>query len=298
MTFSGYRDSGADIAYVLHKSGVGIVTPDVSPTPRDQEGWCFPDTEAGIVAAVEKGATHLWANTILFGTHPLQTSPALDHLASQIRVVGQPPRLVDQYDDKGFVNSLLRKDGSFPLPQFWILESPSPSIPANLPYPVVGKPIRGRGSHGVKVCFSEAELFAHLEEILRESPIVMVEEYLSGTEGTVTVMPKSKANPAYWSMPFVVRFNHENHIAPYNGIVAVTANSRVPSDEELKQTPAYDEVCKHCERVAEKLKVTAPIRIDVRRYNDHDLDTKFAIFDVNMKPVRTFEPWSRTLRLN
>ena len=271
------------------------MTPEPSPNPRDQEGWCFPDTEAGIVAAVEKGATHLWANTILFETHPLQTSTALDHHASQIRVVGQPPRLVDKYDDKSFVNSLLRKDGSFPLPRFWILESSSHSVLGDLSYPAVGKPIRGRGSHGVKVCFTEAELSTHLEGILRESPIVMVEEYLSGIEGTVTVMPKSDENPSYWSMPFVVRFNHENHIAPYNGVVAVTANSRVLSDEELKQTPAYEEVSKHCERVAEKLKATAPIRVDVRRYNDHDPDAKFAIFDVNMKPVRPSEPSHKTL---
>lgn len=38
------------------------------------------------------------------------------------------------------------------------------------------------------------------------------------------------------------------------------------------------------ERAAELLGVTAPIRIDVRRYSDSP-DSSFALFDVNMKPV-------------
>lgn len=39
------------------------------------------------------------------------------------------------------------------------------------------------------------------------------------------------------------------------------------------------------ERAAELLGVTAPIRIDVRRYSDSP-ESSFALFDVNMKPVR------------
>lgn len=38
------------------------------------------------------------------------------------------------------------------------------------------------------------------------------------------------------------------------------------------------------ERAAELLGVTAPIRIDVRRYKDSP-DSRLALFDVNMKPV-------------
>ena len=41
------------------------------------------------------------------------------------------------------------------------------------------------------------------------------------------------------------------------------------------------------ERAAELLGVTAPIRIDVRRYSDSS-DSSFALFDVNMKPVRCY----------
>lgn len=167
------------------------------------------------------------------------------------------------------------------MPRSWIVDETSfPSIISTLPYPIVGKPIRGRGSHGVKVCHHADSLASHLRALLSESPLVMLEEYLSGEEGTVTVMPPSPENPRYWSMPIVVRFNHLDGIAPYNGVVAVTQNSRVPDDAD----PAYDEVKSQCELAAEKLQVTAPIRVDVRRFNDKP-GAKFALFDVNMKPV-------------
>jgi hypothetical protein len=43
-------------------------------------------------------------------------------------------------------------------------------------------------------------------------------------------------------------------------------------------------VMRESERAAELLGVTAPIRIDVRRFTDAP-DSSFALFDVNMKPV-------------
>lgn len=42
---------------------------------------------------------------------------------------------------------------------------------------------------------------------------------------------------------------------------------------------------REAERAAELLGATVPIRIDVRRFND-SADSKFALFDVNMKPAR------------
>lgn len=283
---TGYRDSGADIAYVLRSNGHHVVTEADEPFPLQDEGWCFPDTERGILAAVQKGATHLWANTVLFGTHPLQGSEALDRHAKRLRVIGQPPLLVDEHDDKNFVNSLLRRDGRFHLPASRILNCADPTCTFGLTYPVVGKPIRGRGSHGVKVCKNEIDLMAHLEQLLKESALVMVEDYLPGEEATVTVMPPSKENPKYWALPIVIRFNHEDGIAPYNGVVAVTQNSRTLSEDELRLDPTYTDICEQCEQVAELLKVTAPIRIDVRRIGK-DGKSKFAMFDINMKPNMT-----------
>lgn len=290
-TFKGYRDSGADIAYGLKNQGISTVTLKDDPDPASQEGWCFPDTEEGILKALERGATCLWANTILFAQHPLQQAKSLSQYASNLRVVGQPPMLVEQGDDKNFVNSLLRQDGSFNMATFRTITASDFKQLDGIKYPLVAKPVRGRGSHGVKVCHFESELFAHLEGLLAESPVVILEEYLPGQEGTVTVMPPSNEKSRHWEMPMVVRFNHQDGIAPYNGVVAVTSNSRAVSPEELKSTSTYDEISAQCVRVAEKLKATAPIRVDVRRWND-DRDSQFALFDVNMKPVSAASEFS------
>jgi len=45
-------------------------------------------------------------------------------------------------------------------------------------------------------------------------------------------------------------------------------------------------VGKECESVARFLRVTAPIRIDVRQFTDKP-DSQFALFDINMKPKMT-----------
>lgn len=282
----GYQDSGADIAYVLQSKNINVVTPEKEPLPTQDHGFCFPDTVSGIIDAVEQGANTLWANTILFADHPLQTSSTLDKYSKCIKVVGQPPKLVEQYDDKNYVNNLLRSVGSFTMPTCWIAHSdPKSALDlSTLPYPIVAKPIRGRGSHGVKLCKSESELSSHLSLLFKESPTAMLEEFLSGQEGTVTVMPPSEEHSKYWAMPIVVRFNHEDGIAPYNGVVAVTANSRLPSSEELSKDPNYARISEECERIADLLQVTAPIRVDVRRFEDRS-ESRFAAFDVNMKPV-------------
>lgn len=265
---------------------INVVTPNSTVTPNEDIDWCFPDTEEGIQNAIERGATHLWANTILFASHPLQTSPFLPE--DKIRVVGQPPSLVEKFDNKEFVNDRLRANGSFSMPRGWTLNLPqdlqSFCFNENLPFPIVGKPIRGRGSQGVKVCHSFDELYNHLQSLSNYSPTVMLEEFLSGEEATITIMPPTTNVSKYWAMPIVTRFNHESGIAPYNGVVAVTSNSRTLTHEETKKDKRYLEASKQCERVAELMQATAPIRIDIRRYNANP-DTPFALFDINMKPV-------------
>jgi hypothetical protein len=102
----GYQDSAADIAYCLNYSpSIEIVTHTANPNPHSQGDWCFPDHEDGLCAALSHDITHLWANTILFASHPLQTSTRVGTFASKVRLVGQPPLLVEQYDDKELVNN-------------------------------------------------------------------------------------------------------------------------------------------------------------------------------------------------
>lgn len=93
--------------------------------------------------------------------------------------------------------------------------------------------------------------------------IVMMEEFLAGEEATVTVMPPSSQKPSYWALPAVARFNHEQEIAPYNGVMAVMRNSRAISQYEFKGDASYGTVSRQCEQVAPLLNVTEPINIDV-----------------------------------
>jgi len=284
---TGYQDSGADIAFnLMSGQSTSALTPTPSPDPAEQSTWCFPDTEEGILSALEKHATHIWANTILFAQHPLQISSSFDKYAERVKVIAQPPQLVEQYDDKDFVNNLLRSTKNFTLPKAWTISESSDLEDQikrmKLPFPVVAKPIRGRGSFGVKVCHDTKHLLDHARSLFTDSSSIMVEEFLSGEEATVSVMPPSKEKPEYWSMPIVTRFNHADGIAPYNGTVAVTANSRVVTDKEFSEDLYYQKAAKECAEVARLLKVTAPIRIDVRRFS---AKSEFALFDINMKPV-------------
>lgn len=267
---------------------IPVITPKVPPDPAQDGDYCFPDHEEGILTAAKQGATHFWANTILFAKHPLQTSKALDAYEDAVRIVGQPPKLVDAYDDKAVVYDIMKKERNITLPKSLTASSTDDILQTitrqGLKYPLIAKPVRGRGSFGVKLCHNKSELLQHSIELYKQSGNIIVEEYLSGEEATVTVMPPSRSRPEYWAMPVVTRFNHIAGIAPYNGTIAVTANSRPISSAEAARDPVYKQVADECTRVAQLLKVTAPIRIDVRRFRKA---SPFALFDVNMKPNMT-----------
>lgn len=296
------------MAYTLSRSGTTLLTPKEAPDPANQDHWCFPDTEEGITTALKKGATHLWANTVLFAEHPLQKSSLLTPHEADVRVIGQPPLCADQFDDKSFVNDCLRRHGGLTLPRSWTIDDPrtekgdhgavqktlDPVLASikDSDYPIVAKPVRGRGSHGVKICHNSVELSRHIVHLFDESPRVLVEEYLNGEEGTITIMPPSQEvipGQAYsdrftrhWALPPVTRFNHVDGIAPYSGKVAVTVNSRAVTAEEADADPAYGAIMRECETVASLLQTRAPLRIDIRRFKP---GSRFALFDINMKPV-------------
>lgn len=118
---------------------------------------------------------------------------------------------------------------------------------------MVAKPVRGRRSHGVKLCKNESELRDHSARLLEESPSIMLEEYLSGEEATVTVMPPSAQRPEYWAMPVIVRFNHIDGIAPYNGTVAIIRNSRTVSHSEYDVDGSFAKLSRQCVTVVQLL---------------------------------------------
>jgi D-alanine-D-alanine ligase-like ATP-grasp enzyme len=240
---------------------------------------------------LQKGATHLFANTVVFASHPLQTSARVGEYQDKVKVVGHAPCMVELHDDKHFVNETLRNSGQFTLPRGWLLQDDGSDLDTRLEslhlrFPTVGKPVRGRGSHGVKVCHDLKDLRAHIRTLFKESPGIILEDYLAGEEATVTVMPPTDRHPTHRALPVVTRFNHVDGVAPYNGIVAVTENSRAVTSEEYAQDSAYSAIAKECESVASLLRLSAVMRIDVRRINNEPR-AKFALFDVNMKPNMT-----------
>jgi D-alanine-D-alanine ligase len=297
---NGYADSSADIAFTLKKAGVPLVTLVDSPNPTQDLDWSFPDTTEGIENAQRRGAQVLWANTVLYVGHPLEVA-----LKDGVAVVGQNPANVGRFDDKFYTNSLLR-DAGLPLPASVIIgDYPQSVLPDwqavtlallqehGLTFPLIIKPIRGRGSAGVEKVETWDALHAALNEFFtatetvgeeqfsRYGSAVLVEEYLAGDEVTISVLPPEQERTTPRALPPVLRFNHRNGIAPYNGVVAVTQNSRALSPDEIDSK--LQALCAACETAAALVEARMVIRIDCRQ----DVSGAWKLFDLNMKPNLT-----------
>jgi D-alanine-D-alanine ligase-like ATP-grasp enzyme len=288
MKEGGYADSGADIAYSLKNDLVGVATPVTNPSPSNDLDWVFPDSQEGICRAISAGADTFWLNTVLYKNHPIESA-----IMKGYWVVGQDPRTVQTFDDKITANNLLHSNG-LPVPRHKLIDKKNyRTTEFRIIFPAVVKPVRGRGSQGVVLVNNETELLNTLDSIFESKnygDMVYVEEFLSGEELTVSVMPpgqylvagKEITKKDFWALPPVKRINHSNGIAPYNGIVAVTQNSLVLTDKESDDTKvAYALHC--CESAAKIVGAKSVIRIDCRANENGD----FFLFDLNMKPNMT-----------
>lgn len=288
MKPGGYSDSGADIAYELFKNDIPLVTPVDNPGTETDFDWVFPDTFKGIQNAIDKGANTFWLNTVLYKDHEIA-----QFFDRDIQFIGQIPHQVDIYDDKYFTNEFLRTN-NIPIPKTTLISIENlTDYTLDIDFPLVIKPLRGRGSQGVTLVHDQIELNEKLKEIFANKAYgdaVYVEQFLKGQEITITVMPpgsywieNQQVNyKKPWCLPAVRRFNHQDGIAPYNGIVAVIDNSAVLDRRELSSEEII-EACRHCEKAGELLKIKAPIRIDCRA----DTDGKYFLFDLNLKPNMT-----------
>ena len=284
----GYSDGGADIGFVLRGQGVRVLTPVADPDPARPLDWVFPDTEDGIAEAIAAGATILWANSVLFEGHPLEA------VLGRVRVVGQVPTLTQRYDDKFATNRMLEQAG-LPVARSFLMARAArvgvralPDVEtavaeAGLTFPLIVKPVRGRGSQGVTRVADLAALLSAATLLIENAKFgdtLIVEEYLDGEEVTVTVMPP--VDGAYRALRPVRRFNQKDGVAPYNGDVAVTANSVAIGVDELA-SPAVQAMLGACLRAAALVRARAPIRIDCRA----DASGDYKLFDLNMKPNMT-----------
>lgn len=265
MKPGGYRDSGADIAYCLREHGTEVITPTAMPDLYNDLNWVFPDTVQGIRAALAAGADTLWLNTILYAGHPVEQFTG-------IYIVGQRPSDAARYDDKFAVNAALLERG-FPVVQ-------SQTIRADElyggPFPCILKPIRGRGSQGVVRCGTPADFAKNRDSLLSAGiygDMLMAEPYLPGQEITVSVFPDGT------SLPIVERFAQKRGIAPYNGDVPVTENSRAV----LHETEELHTIRQACEQAVQTLELKGLVRIDCRA----TADGTYYMFDFNLKPNLT-----------
>ncbi|WP_312517377.1 biotin carboxylase [Massilia sp.] len=291
----GYSDSGADIAFALRSAGVRVVTPQPEPDPADAMDWVFPDTREGIAAALDAGATLLWANTVLFAGHPLE------RVMDKCWIVGQLPAAMQTADDKFATNARLRAQGlpvaasllAAPVAREGVhaLASLTQQTLAEngLGFPLIVKPVRGRGSQGVTQVDNHAAFMQAADQLITSKLFgadLIVEQFLIGTEMTVTVMPAQTGQDgvtrAPLPLPPVRRFNHDHGVAPYNGTVAVTSNSSALTADE-QSDPQVGAMLEACIRATRLVEARAPIRIDCRA----DADGVLHLFDLNMKPNMT-----------
>lgn len=283
----GYSDSGADIGFVLRRAGLDVLTPEPSPDPARALDWVFPDTEAGLERALGLGAETIWANTVLFDGHPLEA------MIGKVAIVGQLPVAVDAFDDKQRTNILLAEHG-LPVPRSALFERQTlaedlTKCPLS-PFPAMLKPVRGRGSQGVRLTPNLRELHEAAAALFERGGFgdqAIVEEFLPGEELTVTVLatgsPERSDNPArYRALRPVRRTNHRDEVMPYNGDVPVSRNSVALSAEEA-QRPEVVAMVNACTIAANLVDARAPIRIDSRA----DQNGVFRLFDLNMKPNLT-----------
>ena len=158
-------------------------------------------------------------------------------------MVGQNPKSVEKYDDKYFTNNFLREK-FLPIPDSVLINQfDLPEITRN--FPVVLKPIRGRGSQGVSVVQNIQELEEKTNELISTHKFgnrLILEEYLPGEEITISIMPpgrysikgKNTLMEVHWALPPVLRFNHVENIAPYSGVEAVARNSCLLPVDQLE----------------------------------------------------------------
>lgn len=296
---SGYADSGADIAYALHRAGVEVMTPTSKPRPDRDSDWVFYDSRESFDALLASKANVLWANTPLFTGHPL------DELRGAYWIVGQEPRCADIYDDKWITNRRLTEMGcnvarsilvgvTEGVGEIVLTELSQVTLQSkyDIGFPLIAKPVRGRGSEAVVYLDSWGALRSYAMaggEFVRPrfGDTFILEEFLPGDEITICVFPPHRSGDdqhllpsKHWCLPPVRRFNHRKHVAPYSGEVPVSRNSAPLSDLECQQIGG---LLDECSRVGGLLGCRAPIRIDCRQ----DRDGIYKIFDVNLKPNLT-----------
>lgn len=118
---------------------------------------------------------------------------------------------------------------------------------------------------------------------------VIIEEFLAGAEGCVTVLPPLKPGGEGVALPVVLR-KEQASIASRD---ETESSSRVVEARKGAQDPWFEIVKEECARAVEVLGLTTVARVDFRRKmgEDPEVDSdgegegKFYLFGVNLVPV-------------
>jgi D-alanine-D-alanine ligase len=154
-----------------------VIIPSPHPDPRHDSDWSFPDTlEQVRIAVNDHGATVLWANTTLHAQHALVI--LRQELADRgVKMVGQDPLDTERQEDKAWLNKWLAEhiglENAFP--RSILVRQGDISTLECLGMPAVVKPVRGRGSYGVKLVQTLQQFSSSVEGLLTESDVVLCE---------------------------------------------------------------------------------------------------------------------------
>lgn len=213
----GYADSSADLASLLSGMGRSVVLPQTG-LPAEDEAWSFPDSKRGVQLALDAAdaagleQVTLWVNSV--GSSALVEQAVRDHGRAGV-FVACPPK--GRVEDKaatiaatagllpnGRTASLLvwrsqadaargvAASGEYSPRGLWQVVGTQAAAQAvdavGLRFPVVCKPVCGRGSEGVQVISSEEQLreygeatwAARAEEIVAVDAVPGLELLLRG----------------------------------------------------------------------------------------------------------------------
>ncbi|TAK71989.1 MAG: ATP-grasp domain-containing protein [Gammaproteobacteria bacterium] len=312
MKSNGYIDGSADIAFALKHQGFNVCLPSGYPNKYVDEDWVFKDTQSGISDALKRGCNFIWPNTVLHDSHAIY-----GFNQSLFGFLGQKNYHLKDLDDKVIAYKFLRQCKNFILPHFVVgsysgqidkdkmIVEPDLAIldrkikEMRMMFPLVVKPIRGRGSEGVKKVNDLDELitailyvfnkkFVHNnQELKRFGNAVLVEEYLSGSELTITVLPpglyridgRIQHKGDFWTLMPFYRVGHEHGILPSISTLPPIQNVRAAT----KNDKFLNVIMQEAVDLARAVKIYSPLRIDCRQDNSG----YYRIFDINIKPAIT-----------
>ena len=109
----------------------------------------------------------------------------LDALPGDVPVVAPRPAVIEMALDK-YATYRQLDDAGHSVPRTW-LASEAAAIPESA-YPLVRKPRRGRGSRGIELVETPADLDRALRETVRPADQLLLQEFVAGTEFTTSVV--------------------------------------------------------------------------------------------------------------